>query len=64
MLFKGRARAIFESLGEDEKDTYAHLKGAMTERLNLDTDENRMVGREQLMLRQFGEGCEGVDELA
>ena len=47
-LFKGRAWAIFESLGEDEKDTYAHLKTAMTERLNPDTDENRMVAREQL----------------
>ena len=63
-LFKGQAWAVFESLGEDEKDTYAHLKGAMTERLNPDTDENRMVAPEQLMLRQFREGCESVDEIA
>ena len=30
---------------------YAHLNGAMTERLNLATDKNRMVACEQLMLR-------------
>ena len=63
-LFKGRAWAIFESLGDNDKDTYAHLKGAMTERLNPDTDENRMVAREQLMLRRFREGAESVDQLA
>ena len=63
-LFKGRAFAIFESLGDDDKDTYGHLKNAMTERLNPDTDENRMVAREQLRLRRFREGGESVDELA
>ena len=36
----------------------------MTEKLNPDTDENRMVAREQLRLRRFREGCESVDELA
>ena len=36
----------------------------MTERLNPDTDENRMVACEQLMLRQFREGCENIDKLA
>ena len=41
-LFKGRAWAIFESLGDDDKDTYSHLKKAMTEKLNPDTDENRI----------------------
>lgn len=61
---QSRAWAIFESLGEVEKDTYAHLKTAMTERLNPDTDENCMVARKQLMLRQFREGCESIDELA
>ena len=50
-LFKGRAWAIFESLGNSKKDTYAHLKGTMMERLNLDTDKNCMVACEQLMLR-------------
>ena len=63
-LFKGRAWAIFESLSDDVKDTYDHLKGAMTQKLNPDTDENRMVAREQLRLRRFREGCESVDELA
>ena len=63
-LFKGRAWAIFESLGDDDKDTYSHLKKAMTEKLSPDTDENRMVAREQLRLRRFREGCESVDELA
>ena len=64
MLFKGRAWAIFKSLSEDEKDMYEHLKAAMMERLNLDTDENRMVACEQLMLRRFREGCKSVDKLA
>ena len=62
-LFKGWAWAIYESLGNSQKDTYAHLKGAMMERLNLDTDENCMVAREQLMLRQFREEVESVDGL-
>ena len=43
-LFKGSAWAIFESLGDDVKDTYDHLKGAMMEKLNPDTDENHMHG--------------------
>ena len=63
-LFKGQAWAIFESLGEDDKDTYVHLKEAMMERLNLDKDENHMVACEQLMLRRFSEECESVDEFA
>ena len=63
-LFKGRVWAIFESLRDEEKDTYDHLKRAILERLNPDTDENRLMAREQLMLRQFKEGCESVDELA
>ena len=63
-LFKGQAWATFESLGDSEKETYAHLKGAMTERLNPDTDENCMVAREQLMLRRFREGVKSVDKLA
>ena len=37
---------------------------AMTERLNPDTDKNRMGARKQLMLRRFREGVESVDELA
>ena len=36
----------------------------MTERFNPDTDENRMVAREQLMLGWFREGVESVDKLA
>lgn len=62
-LFKGRAWAIFESLGDDDKDTYVHLKRAMTEKLNPDTDENRLVARVQLRIRRFREGCESLDEL-
>ena len=49
------------SLCDDEKDT---LKRAILERPNLNTDENCVVTHEQLMLRRFKEGCEGVDELA
>ena len=63
-LFKGRAWVIFESLRDEEKDTYDHPKRAISERLNPDTDENHLVACEQLMLRRFKEGCESVDELA
>ena len=52
-LFRGRAWAIFESLGEDDKDTYDHLKKVIMERLNPDMDENRLEAREQLMFRRF-----------
>ena len=46
------------------KDTYDHLKRVISERLNLHTDENRLVAREQLILRRFKEGCESIDKLA
>ena len=63
-LFKGRAWAIFESLGDGDTDTYSHLKKAIMEKLNPDMDESCMVAREQLGLRRFREGFESVDELA
>ena len=51
-------------MGDSEKDTYAHLERAMMERLNPDTDENRIVAHEQLMLRRLREGVKSVDKLA
>ena len=62
-LLKGQAWVIFELLRDEEKDTYDYLKKAISERLNPDTDENRLVACEQLMLRQFKDWCEIVDEL-
>ena len=63
-LFKGQAWAIFESLGKNEKGYVCAPQGAMTEKLNPDTNENHMAAHKQLMLRQFREECESVDELA
>ena len=37
MLLKGRAWAIYDSLGDDQKDTYQNLKAAILARLCPDT---------------------------
>ena len=63
-LLRGRAWAIFDSLGGDDTDTYDHLKAALLLRLSPDTDEDRMAARERLSARKFREGGESVDELA
>ena len=64
MLLRGRAWAIYESLSDADKETYAKLKKAILERLNPDTDENRLAAREQLSLRSLRDGAESIDELA
>ena len=63
-LLKGRAWAIFDSLGEDSTDTYAHLKNALLQRLNPDTEEDRLAARELLSKRKLQEGRESIDEVA
>jgi len=60
-LLKGRAWAIFDSLGEDETDSYDHLKAAL---LSPDTEEDHLTAREQLSRRKLREGGESIDELA
>ena len=39
-LLKGRSWEIYESLGDENKDTYAQLKKAILDRLNPDTDKH------------------------
>jgi len=61
-LLKGRAWAIYDSLGDDQTDTYQNLKAAILARLCPDTEEDRMVSREKLSRRQLRDN-ESVDEL-
>jgi len=63
-LLKGCAWAIFDSLGEDETDSYDHLKAALLKRLSPDTEEDRLTAHEQLFRRKLREGGESIDELA
>ena len=63
-LLRGRAWAIYESLGENDNESYNVLKGAIISRLNPDTDEDRLAARKQLTRRRFREGGESIDELA
>ena len=63
-LLRGRSWTIYESLSDDDKETYKKLKKAILERLHPDTDENRLAAREQLSQRRFHEGAESIDELA
>ena len=63
-LPKGRAWAIFNSLGEEETDSYDHLKAALLKRLSPDMEEDRLTAREQLSRRKLREGGENIDELA
>jgi len=63
-LLRGRSWAIYESLGEDDKETYKKLKKAILERLNPDSDEHRLAAQEQLSQRRLHEGTESIDELA
>jgi len=63
MLLGGREWAIFDSLGDGDTDTYAHLKEALL-RLSPDTDEDRMVAREKLSTQKFRDGGESIDKLA
>ena len=62
-FLKGQAWAIYDSLGDDQIDTYQHLKEALLVRLCPDTEEDRMVSSEQMARRQLREN-ESVDKLA
>jgi len=63
-LLKGRAWAVYEALGNEETDSYAHLKAALLTKLSPDTDEHRLSARERLANRRLREGSESIDELA
>ena len=62
-LLKGRSWAIYDSLGDEETDTYDHLKAAILKCLCPDTEEDRIVAREWLSRRVLREG-DSIDELA
>ena len=62
-LLKGRAWAIYDSLGDDQTDSYQNLKAAILARLCPDTEENKIVSREKLSRRQLRES-ESINELA
>jgi len=63
-LHRGRAWAIFDSLGDGGMDTYDHLKAALLLRLSPDTDEDRIAVQERLSVRKFQDGGESIDKLA
>ena len=42
---KGRAWAIYDTLGEGDTDTYDHLKDALFQRLSSDTEEDCLAAR-------------------
>ena len=62
-LLKGRSWAIYDSLQDEETDTYDHLKAAILKRLCPDTEEDRIVARERLSRRVLRKE-ESIDELA
>ena len=62
-LLRGRAWAIFDALTEEQTRTYAGLKKAILDRLNPDTDEDRLSTRDELSQRRLSDR-ESVDELA
>ena len=62
-ILRGRAWAIYESLGETDNASYDALKKAIISRLNPDTDEDRLAARKQLTHRRLLEGIESLDEL-
>ena len=63
-LLRGRAWAVFDSLGEANTDSYEHLKASLLRRLSPDTEEDRLAARERLSVRKFRDGAESIDELA
>ena len=63
-LLKGQAWTVYEALGDDQMDTYAHLKAALLAKLSPDIDEHCLNARERLASRRLCEGSESVDELA
>ena len=62
-LLKGRSWAIYDSLQDEDMDSYDHLKAAILQRMCPDTEEDRIVARECLSRRHLCDG-ESVDELA
>ena len=63
-FLQGRSWAIYESLRDADKETYAKLKKAILNRLDPDTDEHWLAARDQLSHRRLREGVESIDELA
>ena len=62
-LLKGCSWAIYDSLHDEEMDTYDYLKAAILNCLCLDMEEDRIVAQEWLSQRVLHKG-ENIDELA
>jgi len=61
-LLKGRSWAVYDSLREEDTDSYEHLKAAILRRLCPDTEEDRLVARKRLSQRCLRES-ESIDKL-
>ena len=57
-LLRGRVWGIYDSLGEVDTDTYAHLMDAFLQRLTPDTEEDHLAAQKQLSWRKLQEGRE------
>ena len=62
-FLRGRSWAIYESLRDADKETYAKLKKAILDQLDPDMDEYRLLP-ETVIHRRLREGVESIDELA
>ena len=63
-LLRGRAWAIYDSLPEVTLDTYDHLKTALHECLNPNTEEDQLAAHEQLVRRKLRVEAESINKLA
>ena len=62
-LLRSRAWAIFDSLGEEETDTYDNLKAAILGRIFPDTEEDKSVACERLWWLCHGESVKFLRDL-
>jgi len=63
-LLKGHAWVVYDSLTEEEADSYEHMKAALLKHLSPDTEEDCLTARDLLSQRKFREGGESIDQLA
>jgi len=61
-LLKGHSWAVYDSLYEEDTDSYEHLKVTILKHLYPGTEEDRLVAHERLSQRRLREG-ENIDEL-
>lgn len=61
-LHKGSTWPVYDSLGADSIDTYAHLKSALFQHMYPDT-EDHLAACEQLSKRKLQEEKESIDKV-